>query len=145
PARKTVPYELPPGAHVQVQFVGDCAGRRTNFEVPGVSHHDPIPLASSAGGLLLSSGIHGLDPYTLRIVTGGVKGETEVALAHLAELMRRSSGLDSVAGLTVLLRDYADMPVVRAAVEGLFAPAPPPALHFAAYRLPAEVSVQFHV
>src|SRR5579875_747762 len=42
PARKTVRY---PGGLIQQQFIGMLGERRENFEIPGVSHHDPIPMA----------------------------------------------------------------------------------------------------
>jgi 2-iminobutanoate/2-iminopropanoate deaminase len=144
PARKTVPYKLPPGAHIQVQFVGDAADGRRNFEAPGVGHHDPIPLASLAGGLLLSSGVHGIDPHTSQMVKGGVKEETRVALGNVGALMAAADGsLADVAGLTVLVRDYADAPAIREAIDARFAN--PPALHFANYALPEDLSVQFHI
>jgi 2-iminobutanoate/2-iminopropanoate deaminase len=144
PARKTVAYKLPPGLHIQVQFVGDVVDGRRNFEAPGVWHHDPIPLASLAGGLLLSSGVHGIDPHTSQMVKGGVREETRVAVGNVEALMEAADGsLSDVAGLTVLVRDYADAPAIRDAVGARFGDLP--ALHFANYPLPDELNVQFHI
>lgn len=144
PARKTVPYRLPPGLHIQVQLVGDAASKRRNFEAPGVSHHDPIPLASMAGGLFLSSGVHGMDPQTSRMVEGGVMAETAAALGNVETLMEVAGGsLADIASLTVVVRDYSDAPAIRGAISTRFPQLP--ALHFANYRLPDDLNVQFHV
>lgn len=145
PARKTVRYKLPPGAHIQVQIVGDTRPRQANFEVPGVTHHDPIPLASRAGGLILSSGVHGIDPETSRVVTGDIVRETATGLSNVESLMRAcGASLGNIAGLTVLVRDYAYASIVRRHVEALFGEGAP-ALQFVNYPLPGDLNVQFHV
>ena len=72
PSRKTLPYDLAGESQIQVQLTGRLGGRRKNYEVPGVGHDDPIPMGSSIGPLLQSSGMFGIDPATgaanLRIV-----------------------------------------------------------------------------
>ncbi|MBL8551314.1 MAG: RidA family protein [Hyphomonadaceae bacterium] len=145
PARKTVPYALPAGAHIQIQIAGDVSGRRGNFEVPGVGHHDPIPMGAAAGGLLFSSGVYGIDPKTSEMVVGGVEAEIDATLANVESLMRVAGGsVADIAGLTWLVRDYALVPTLRAKMAALFG-AELPALHFANYQLPSALRVQAHV
>ena len=64
PARKTVPYDLAGDTQIQVQLTGYLGARRKNYEVPGIGHEDPIPMGSSCGPLLQSSGMFGIDPAT---------------------------------------------------------------------------------
>jgi 2-iminobutanoate/2-iminopropanoate deaminase len=145
PARKTVPYALPGGLAVQLQIVGDTGARSANFEVPGIGHHDPIPLASQAGRLLQSSGIYGIDPETSKMVEGGLVEQTHASLDILERLMARAGvGLSAVAVLTILVRSYADAAWLAEAVADRFTTETMPALRFIAYPLPDELAVQFH-
>jgi len=64
PARKTLPYDLAGETQIQVQLTGRLGAKRKNYEVPGVGHDDPIPMGSSIGPLLQSSGMFGIDPAT---------------------------------------------------------------------------------
>lgn len=146
PARKTVPYKLPPGAAIQLQIGGDTSGRRGNFEVPGVSHHDPIPMASLAGKLFQTSGVHGIDPVTGEMSRGGLDAEAHLALSHVEQAIAAAGGsLAQVAGLTILVRDFADAPRLHAIVAEHFAADAVPALRFVNYRLPDDLQAQFHV
>jgi len=146
PARKTVPYKLPENLSVQLQISGDIGGRIANFEVQGVGHHDPIPLASLAGRLLQSSGIHGIDPATSRLVEGGIHEQARISLDTIESLMREAGGtLSSIAGLTVLVRETAEIPWLTATIEQRFSGHSYPALRFVAFPLPDELDVQFHV
>ena len=38
--------------------------RRRSFEIPGVDHENPIPMACRIGSIVMSSGISGIDPQT---------------------------------------------------------------------------------
>ncbi len=146
PARKTVPYALPGGLSIQLQITGDTGGRTGNFEVRGVGHHDPIPLASRAGHLLQSSGIYGIDPSTSGMVEGGLEEQTRASLDHIESVMAEAGGtLESIAGITVLVRGFGDMPWLARAVEERFPAGSLPALRFIAYPLPEELFVQFHL
>src|SRR5665213_202275 len=64
PARKTLPYDLAGDTQIQLQLTGRLGASRKNYEVPGVGHDDPIPMGSSIGPLLQSSGIFGISPDT---------------------------------------------------------------------------------
>ncbi len=146
PARKTVHYKLPPGCYIQVQIAGDIGGRQGNFEAPGVGHQDPIPMGSRAGGLLISSGVHGMDAKTSKMTPDGIVAETGITFDNLKTLMKVAGGtLEDIAGLTVLIRDYAHVPIVRAILESHYGAAGLPAIQFANYDLPSILNVQFHV
>jgi 2-iminobutanoate/2-iminopropanoate deaminase len=146
PARKTVMYPLPEGLSLQLQISGSIAGRSGNFEVPGVKHHDPIPMASRAGGLFQSSGIHGIDPATSAMTPRGLAHEVQLSLDSMEAVLRNAAGtLDSIAGLTVLLRDLSAVQSVYALVESRFANGRIPALQFLNLPLPTGMNVQFHI
>jgi enamine deaminase RidA (YjgF/YER057c/UK114 family) len=89
--------------------------------------------------------VHGIDPATSRMVTGDVVRETATALTNVENLMQAcGASLENIAGLTVLVRDYAYVSVVRRHLEAKFADRVP-ALQFANYPLPGDLNVQFHV
>jgi 2-iminobutanoate/2-iminopropanoate deaminase len=146
PARKTVPYALPDNLAIQLQVTGDIGGRTRNFDLPGIAHHDPIPLASLAGRLLQSSGIYGIDAATGRMVDGGLVPQTRTSLDIIERLMAEAGrSLAAVAGLTILLDDFACAPWLASAVEQRFGAGRAPALRFIPYPLPDGLAVQFHV
>lgn len=146
PARKTLPYELPTGSEIQLQLTGVLGGRRTNFEVPGVGHHDPIPMASRIGPLLQSSGIYGIDPATGKVVEGRER-QTDMVIRIARELMAQAGGTpDHIAALTVMVQSFDDVPYVRRRLDELFPdPKAGPALHFVKYGMPEHWHLQFHV
>ncbi len=146
PARKTVPYELPAGSEIQLQLTAVLGDRRKNYEVPGVGHHDPIPMASSIGPLLQSSGIYGIDAATGKVVEG--RDEQTDMVLHITEgLMQQAGGTpDDITALTVMVQDFADVPYFRERLKRLFPdPKSQPALHFIRYQMPKQWHVQFHV
>ena len=59
-ARKTFRY--PMGGQIQIQCIGRIGGARSNHEIPGHGHHDPIPMGARIGDLYASSGVSGVDP-----------------------------------------------------------------------------------
>lgn len=147
PARKTVPYDLPEGAHIQIQLTGVIGAARTNYEVPGVGHHDPIPMGSRIGDILHSSGVYAVDPASGKTIAGGLEAQIDLSLDNVRALMQAAKGsLDNIAALTVLVRDYADAPPIVAKLRRLFPDwEKAPALRFVNYHLPPELLVQFHV
>lgn len=148
PARKTLRYELGGSSEVQVQLVGVLGGTRRNFEVPGVSHHDPIPLGSAVGGMFHSSGIYGVDPATGRIVEGGgLPRYADVSLATLEALVGEAGGtLDGIGQVTVLLRSYGDARFAAERLARLFPdPDNRPAYRFVTYRMPDTMLIQFMI
>lgn len=146
PARKTVPYDLAGDTQIQVQLSGYLGAGRKNYEVPGIGHEDPIPMGSSTGPLLQSSGMFGIDPATGNRVEG-LEAQLEKGVANLRGLLQQAkTGEGSVAHLTVMLQNFADAPRISAALATLFPDAANrPALKFVNYRMPQHWRVQFHL
>jgi 2-iminobutanoate/2-iminopropanoate deaminase len=146
PARKTVPYELPAGSEIQTQLTAVLGARRENFEVPGVGHHDPIPMGSRVGPLLQSSGIYGIDPANGKVVDGRDR-QTDMVLRITEGLMEQARGtVDDIAALTIMLQDFGDVSYFRSRLRSLFPDERNgPALHFINYEMPKHWHVQFHV
>jgi len=146
PARKTLPYDLAGETQIQVQLTGYLGSVRRNYEVPGVGHDDPIPMGSSIGPLLQSSGMFGIDSATGKRVEG-LEAQLPHAMGNIASLlMQAGTTPDRITHLTVMLQDYADAPRVHEALKALF-PNPDnwPAVKYVTYRMPAHWRVQFHV
>jgi enamine deaminase RidA (YjgF/YER057c/UK114 family) len=114
--------------------------------VPGVGHDDPIPMGSSIGPLLQSSGMFGIDPKTGKRVEG-LEAQLALAVRNIRGLLDEAGTTpDAIAHLTVMLQDYADAPRVLEALGALFPDAGnAPAVKFVTYRMPAHWRVQFHV
>ena len=146
PARKTIPYDLAGDTQIQVQLTGYLGAKRKNYEVPGIGHDDPIPMGSSVGPLLQSSGMFGIDPATGSRVEG-LEAQLEKGVANLRGLLERAgTGEGCIAHLTVMLQDFSDSPRISAALATLFPnPANMPAVKFVNYRMPPHWRVQFHL
>jgi 2-iminobutanoate/2-iminopropanoate deaminase len=147
PSRKTIMYDELKGREtlVQLQFAAALGGKRKNYEVAGVGHHDPIPLGATLGTNFFSSGISGYDPKT------GKQAETlerQAALAfqNLRALMTEmGSGLDAVAHLSIMLRDYrAHSIVMKNLLETFPDKDKRPAVHQMALGLPGTNQIQLH-
>jgi enamine deaminase RidA (YjgF/YER057c/UK114 family) len=146
PARKTLPYELPASSEIQLQLTGVLGAQRSNFEVPGVGHHDPIPMASRVGPLFQSSGIYGIDPADGNVVEGMEKQTDMVQLITQRVLEQAGGTVDDIAALTVMVQDFKNVPYLRKRLVELFPDSRTgPALHFVNYRMPEKWHVQFHV
>jgi 2-iminobutanoate/2-iminopropanoate deaminase len=143
PARKTVRYD---GSIIQQQFIGMLGDRRENYEIAGVSHHDPIPMANRIGNLLMSSGMGGDDPKTGK-VPDGLEPQTEGSFANLQRMVEIAGGkLDNVAHVTVLVKDYASLPTIDRYWQQLFPdPANQPARHIMKLGLQGSGHVQVHL
>jgi len=147
PARKTLPYELPPDAAIQIQFTGMLGGKRKNYEVPGIGHHDPIPMASSIGSLLQSSGVYGIDKATGRNAEG-FEQQLEHTISITRQLMEQVGGrVDQIANLVVMVRDFAHTAYIRERLRTLFPDLDDngPSMHFVNYKMPDDMQVQFHI
>jgi enamine deaminase RidA (YjgF/YER057c/UK114 family) len=83
PARKTFYY---PRVDVQVQLEAVIGGPRTNLEIPGISHHDPIPMGAATGGVFTTSGVDGRDPESNR-EPRGVAGQSRGVLENVDRLL----------------------------------------------------------
>ena len=118
---------------------------RCSVEVEGYSHGAlPIPAASRVGPLVMTGGIHGLDPETGKL-PDAVEDQVRLMFFNLERIMRAAgAGLDRIVRMTV----YVKIPEARAAVnaEWLSAfpdPASRPARHTLVNEtLPSNMLVQ---
>ncbi len=146
PARKTVPYDLAGDTQIQVQLTGYVGASRINYEVPGVGHDDPIPMGSSIGPLLQSSGMFGIDPATGKRVEG-LEAQLDIGLRNVLSLLEQAvTRREAVGHLTVMLQDFSDAPKIAEAIDRVFPnPQRAPAVKLVNYRMPQHWRVQFHV
>ena len=148
PARKTVQYELGANTEIQIQTTGyvKLGVKRVNFETPGHTHHDPIPMAARTGGLMQSSGISGIDPATGK-VPGDLDAQIKWGMYHVRNLMKESGGtLDDIVSITILLRHLEQAAVIDERLVELFPdPAKRPAIKYINYRMPGSSHLQYHV
>ncbi len=148
PARKTLRYALGGDSLLQAQVTAVLGGTRTNYELPHGGHHDPIPLASRAGPLLMSSGISGTGPNQGGREVPGLAPQIELCQRDIAALMQTAGGsLDNVALVTVLVQDWASVPVMLQHWDQLYPDRDNrPALKFIDWRMPQGMSVvQYHL
>jgi 2-iminobutanoate/2-iminopropanoate deaminase len=146
-ARKTFRY--PMGAQVQIQCLGRIGGQRSNHEIPGHGHHDPIPMGARIGDLMASSGVSGVDPTNsagLEPVEGAA-GQAYFGLRNLRTLAEQGGmSADDIGHITVLVQDYADLEVVDQEFLSLFPdPADRPARQVMQLGLQRRSRVQFHM
>lgn len=146
PARKTLPYDLAGDTQIQVQITGHLGGTRTNYEVPGVGHDDPIPMGSSIGPLLQSSGMFGIDPADGKRVEG-LEAQIDVGLHNVLALLEQAqTRREAVGHLTVMLQDFNDAPKIAEGLDRVFPSSQrAPAVKFVNYNMPKHWRVQFHV
>jgi enamine deaminase RidA (YjgF/YER057c/UK114 family) len=121
--------------------------RRRVLEVPGLGHGgQPIPLAVTLGGWLVTGGLSGRDP-----ATGGLPSALEDEVAQLfrnilAVLSAAGAGPEAVAKITVLIRDRSYRDVVNEEWVQLFPdPADRPVRQTFVQDLPGELRVQADV
>jgi 2-iminobutanoate/2-iminopropanoate deaminase len=147
PARKTIMYDELKGREtlVQLQFIAVLGAKRRNFEIPGVGHHDPIPMGATTGTRFYSSGIGGYDPKTSKQAET-LEHQAQLAFENLRTLMAQAGAtLDSVGHLTILLRDYgAHSIVVKNLLETFPDKDKRPACHEMALGLPGSNLIQLH-
>lgn len=112
-ARKTLRY--PMGGQIQIQCIGRIGGARSNHEIPGHGHHDPIPMGARIGDLYASSGVSGVDPASddkLEPVAGAA-GQAHFALQNVKTLAEAGGmSAEHIGHLTVMIQDYADLEAI---------------------------------
>jgi 2-iminobutanoate/2-iminopropanoate deaminase len=115
-ARKTFRY--PMGGQIQIQCIGRVASsssQRSNHEIPGHGHHDPIPMGARIGDLYASSGVSGVDASgddKLEPVEGAA-GQAHFGLANVVTLAEQGGmSAGDIGHITVLVQDYADLPAI---------------------------------
>jgi len=112
-ARKTFRY--PMGGQIQIQVIGKIGGERSNHEIPGHEHHDPIPMSSRIGGFYASSGVSGVDPNGEDHIeaVGGVAGQAYFGIRNIKTLAEEGGmALDDIGHMTLLIQDYDDLKAI---------------------------------
>ncbi len=146
-ARKTFRYSM--GAQIQIQVIGHVGGERSNHEIPGHGHHDPIPMGARLGPLLCSSGVSGTDPNSADIIEaiGGVEGQSYFGIRHIKNLAGEGgTTLDDVGHMTLLVQDYDDLKVIdKEWVEMFPDPSDRPARQVMKMGVQRQTRVQFHM
>ncbi len=138
-ARKTFPYQLGGQTLIQAQLIAVLGGERANYEVEGIGHGDPVPLAMTIGGYLFTSGITGTDPAT-RERREGAEAQTRQALENLRAVYAKAGGtMDDILQVTVLIAGEPQRAGVHAAWRQVFPDrANQPALHVMNLGLPGR-------
>lgn len=146
-ARKTFRY--PMGGQIQLQVIGRIGGERTNHEIEGHGHHDPIPMGARIGDLFCSSGVSGVDPASddqLEPVEGAV-GQAHHGIRNVASLAESGGGsADGIGLMTLLVQDYADLPAIDAEWVRMFPdPDDRPARQIMKMGVQRRSRVQYHM
>lgn len=146
-ARKTFRY--PMNGQIQLQVIGRIGGERSNHEIAGHAHHDPIPLGARVGDLYASSGVSGIDPESAdNLETAeGVDAQARFGLDNIRRLVEAGGGsLADVGHLTLMVQDYADLPAIDAAWRRVFPnPTDRPARQIMKLGQQGRSYVQFHM
>ncbi len=113
-ARKTFRY--PMGGQIQIQCIGHIGGQRSNHEIPGHGHHDPIPMGARIGDLYASSGVSGVDPASEDKIepVEGVAGQAYHGIRNVRTLAEAGGmSADNIGHMTLLVQDYNDLPAIN--------------------------------
>lgn len=98
PAFKVLLAPLPSGRAVRLDLLALAAGRRERIDIPGVSARDPTV---RVGQWVLTSRVHGTDPATGAVASGGLAAEAHQAVANIATL----AGSARISHLNGFVRD----------------------------------------
>ena len=146
-ARKTFRY--PMGGQIQIQALGRIGGERSNHEIEGHGHHDPIPMGARIGDLYCSSGISGVDPASDDKIEAvkGVVGQSYFGIRNVRSLAE-SGGMsaDDIGHMTLLIQDYDDLAVIDKEWCEMFPdPNDRPARQIMRMGVQRQSRVQFHM
>jgi enamine deaminase RidA (YjgF/YER057c/UK114 family) len=146
-ARKTFRY--PMGAQIQIQVIGRLGGQRSNHEIPGHGHHDPIPMGARIGDLYASSGISGVDPSGANPIepVEGAAGQAYFGLRNMCALAEQGGlSADEIGHVTVLVQDHADLAAIDREWCAIFPdPSDRPARQVLQLGLQRRARAQFHM
>ncbi|HLZ30820.1 MAG TPA: RidA family protein [Chloroflexota bacterium] len=146
-ARKTFRY--PMGGQIQIQCIGRVGGTRTNHEIPGHGHHDPIPMGARIGDLFASSGVSGVDPASSDKLepVAGAAGQAHFGLQNVITLAEQGGmSAQDIGHITVLVQDYQDLEAIDREWRATFPdPADRPARQVLQLGLQRRSRAQFHM
>jgi enamine deaminase RidA (YjgF/YER057c/UK114 family) len=117
PSRKTFRY---PETSIELICEGVVgAGPRQNYELDGLAHHDPIPLAASLGAVLTTSGVGASDPAT-KVTPSTLPAQADQALTNIASMLEPTRfDPGSVLAIVALVPDEAGAVALRAVGDRL--------------------------
>lgn len=103
----------------------------------------PYCQAMTHGELVYCSGQIPLDPQSMKVVAGGIEGQTEQVLKNLSAVLTAArSGLSRVLKTTVFLKNLEDFPKMNAVYERAFGGHAPARATVEVARLPLDVLVE---
>ena len=77
---------------------------RISYDLPGMLHTNPIPIATRKGPLVVSGGIAGMDPATGAYLDG-IDAQVEKMFENIREVMRLAGGTpEDIVKMTVWRR-----------------------------------------
>ncbi len=121
--------------------------RRVSFDLPGLTHTNPIPSACRVGPVLVSSGISGVDPQSGKLPPG-IEAQCAQMFANIRAILKLGGAVpEDVVKLTVWLKDRSQRPQVNEEWLAMFPdPHSRPARHtFAGPDLAGDMLVQCEV
>jgi 2-iminobutanoate/2-iminopropanoate deaminase len=146
-ARKTFRY--PMGGQIQIQVIGRLGGQRSNHEITGHGHHDPIPMGARIGDLYASSGISGVDPGGPNRIepVEGAAGQAYFGLRNMCSLAEQGGlSADNIGHVSILVQDYADLAAIDREWCAIFPdPGDRPARQVLQLGLQRRARAQFHM
>jgi 2-iminobutanoate/2-iminopropanoate deaminase len=87
--------------------------RRVSIHIPGFRHANPIPAASRIGNLLVSGGIHGMDPATGKTAES-LEDQLRFMFQHVRAVMEAAGGSpDDIIKFAVTMTDRAQRPALN--------------------------------
>jgi 2-iminobutanoate/2-iminopropanoate deaminase len=121
-------------------------GRRTTFELPGIQHAAPIPMAARVSNVLYSSAIMGADPTTGEVPDDPIR-QIELVFANTADLLQLAGvDRDDIVSMNI----YLNAGELRSEVNKRWLtwfpdPTDRPARHTTVHELPGNFAVQLQV
>lgn len=104
PARRTTRMTLPPGAHCGIQASAVVGGRRTNYENPGLSHRNPLPMGAMVGNLFVSSSVNGQVPNST--LPKNTSEQIDQAYLNVKSLLAQAGGtMDEIVHMWVFMKE----------------------------------------
>lgn len=87
--------------------------RRTSIHIAGFKHANPIPAASRIGNLLVSGGIHGMDPATGK-TAATLEDQLRFMFQHVRAVMAAAGGSpDDIIKFAVTMTDRTQRPALN--------------------------------
>lgn len=121
PCRKTFAYDLGGRTTLaQAQLVAVLDSKRTNYELEGIGHHDPIPLAARVGDMLFTSGISGPDRERSQLRPDAYTQAQRAIETASAAAWAAGLGIGRIGHVTALVEGLEHEPDVRRAWREAF-------------------------